>query len=81
MHTELNQLVKNFQGALSSMYLAGYRIAMIVSGAGSLWFVSIQSGETYLLDSWQFVYRIMALFMIIGIVTTILSKEPNIKEK
>ena len=77
----IESVSQKLQGALSSMYLAGYRIAMIVSGAGSLWFVSIQSGETYLLDSWQFVYRIMALFMIIGIVTTILSKEPNIKRK
>ncbi len=31
---------KNMQGPLSSMYIAGYRISMIVSGARSLWLAS-----------------------------------------
>ena len=34
------------QGPLSSMYLAGYRIAMIVSGAGSLWLASFLEVKT-----------------------------------
>ena len=28
---------QSLQGPMSSMYIAGYRIAMLVAGAGSLW--------------------------------------------
>lgn len=69
------------QGALASMYLAGYRVAMIVSGAGSLWLVSYISGEDYRLSTWRNVYQIISLFMIIGFLSTYFSKEPSIKRK
>jgi len=50
-------------GFASSLYVNGYRIAMLVSGAMAL----------YLADhiSWQMVYVIMSLMMLIGIITTI----------
>ncbi len=70
---------ENKQGPLSSMYLAGYRIAMIISGAGSLWLASFFGTETYQQNVWRLVYQIISLFMFIGIISTILSKEPNIK--
>ena len=41
------------------MYLAGYRIAMIVSGAGSLWLASIMSDENYQNEVWKNVYQII----------------------
>ncbi len=44
--------IKN-QGALSSMYLAGYRIAMITSGAGSLWLASYFGAEQYNVNTWK----------------------------
>tara|TARA_B100000963_G_scaffold332322_1_gene323753 strand:+ start:5829 stop:7283 length:1455 start_codon:yes stop_codon:yes gene_type:complete len=69
------------QGPLSSMYLAGYRVAMIVSGAGSLWLASFLGGENYQQDVWKQVYQTISLFMIVGLVSTLLSKEPNIKNK
>ena len=64
------------QGPLSSMYLAGYRIAMIVSGAGSLWLASILGEENYQTEVWRNVYQIIGLFMIVGIASTFLCKEP-----
>jgi len=65
------------QGPLASMYLAGYRIAMIVSGAGSLWLASIISDENYQNEVWKNVYQIIGFFMIIGFISTALCKEPT----
>ena len=65
------------QGPLASMYLAGYRIAMIVSGAGSLWLASIMSDENYQTEVWKNVYQITGFFMIIGFISTALCKEPT----
>jgi len=65
------------QGPLASMYLAGYRIAMIVSGAGSLWLASIMSDENYQTEVWKNVYQIIGFFMIIGLISTALCKEPT----
>ncbi len=70
---------KKLQGALSSMYLAGYRIAMIVSGAGSLWIASFLGADTYNQHVWQTVYQIMSLFMLSGIITIFFTEEPKIK--
>ena len=66
------------QGALSSMYLAGYRIAMIVSGAGSLWLASYFGVDVYNANTWKKVYQIMGCLMLIGVVTTLFSKEPTV---
>jgi MFS transporter, PAT family, beta-lactamase induction signal transducer AmpG len=71
---------QKYQGILSSMYIAGYRIAMIVSGAGSLLLASYLGTEIYSLKVWQTVYLYMACFMSIGILTTIFSTEPKIKK-
>ena len=64
------------QGILSSMYLAGYRIAMIVSGAGSLWIASYFGTETYDVNTWKKVYQIMGCLMLVGIFATYISTEP-----
>tara|TARA_Y100000992_G_scaffold276063_1_gene220013 strand:- start:162 stop:1622 length:1461 start_codon:yes stop_codon:yes gene_type:complete len=69
------------QGPLSSMYIAGYRIAMLIAGAGSLWLAAFFGTETYDQDVWKKVYLIMSIFMLIGVFTTIKSKEPRIKKK
>ena len=47
---------QKFQGVLSSMYIAGYRIAMLTSGAGSLWLASYLGTEIYKVEEWQIVY-------------------------
>ena len=71
---------QKFQGVLSSMYIAGYRIAMLVSGAGSLWLASYLGTNIYKPEVWQIVYIFMASLMFIGILTTFLSPEPKIKK-
>tara|TARA_Y100000992_G_scaffold302595_1_gene277584 strand:+ start:1421 stop:2887 length:1467 start_codon:yes stop_codon:yes gene_type:complete len=67
------------QGPLSSMYIAGYRLAMLISGAGSLWLAAFFGTEIYNQSTWQKVYLIMSTLMLVGILTTIFSKEPSIK--
>jgi len=71
---------QSLQGPLSSMYIAGYRIAMLVAGAGSLWLASLFGGEVYNQDDWKKVYLIMSIFMLVGVFTTIYSEEPKIKK-
>ena len=72
---------QKMQGALSSMYIAGYRIAMLVAGAGSLYLASYFGLEFYDTNVWKKVYLIMASLMLVGILTTLCSPEPNIKRK
>ena len=69
------------QGPLSSMYIAGYRLAMLVGGAGSLWLASYLGNEVYNKEVWKIVYLIMALFMLVGVVTTLYLEEPKINKK
>ena len=69
------------QGPLSSMYIAGYRVAMLVGGAGSLWLAAYFGQENYNQEVWQKVYSIMSIFMLIGIFGTLISKEPRIKRE
>ena len=69
------------QGPLSSMYIAGYRVAMLVGGAGSLWLAAYFGQESYNQEVWQKVYSIMSIFMLIGIFGTLISKEPKIKRE
>ncbi len=70
---------QSLQGPLSSMYIAGYRIAMLVAGAGSLWLASFFGTEIYDQNVWKKVYLIMSLFMIVGVFATFISDEPKLK--
>ena len=72
---------QKMQGALSSMYIAGYRIAMLIAGAGSLYLASFFGAEDYNVEVWKKVYLIMAGLMLVGILTTIFSPEPKIKRQ
>lgn len=65
------------QAALAAAYLTGYRLAMILASAGTLWLAALFSdGKEYDLAGWQQAYLVMALCMLPGILTTLLSKEP-----
>ena len=67
--------VKN-QAALAAMYQAGYRLAMIWSGAGALAVAAWAStAEGYDPAAWQVSYAVMAVSSVAGIVATLLSKE------
>jgi PAT family beta-lactamase induction signal transducer AmpG len=58
------------QGLLAASYQYGYRIAMIVGGAGALYVADFMS--------WTIAYQAMAVCMGIGMLTTLLAKEPPV---
>ncbi len=60
-------------GAGAGLYIMGYRVAMLISGA-----VALILSDHF---SWQTVYLIMAATMIIGIITVFLAPEPENKSK
>ncbi len=66
------------QAALAATYQTGYRLALIWSGAGVLWLAArAESGAAgYDAGAWQFAYFCMALSISVGVITTLLSKEP-----
>jgi len=73
---------KEFQAAMSAMYIAGYRMGMLVSGAGGLYLASyFGSGEIYNYSAWKLTYLIMAIVMLVGVITTLLIEEPEINSK
>ncbi|MEM9100813.1 MAG: MFS transporter [Pseudomonadota bacterium] len=59
---------EHYQGAMSAVYVFGYRLAMFVAGAGALYLASLLT--------WTSVYQIMAALMFVGIVTTFFVSEP-----
>jgi PAT family beta-lactamase induction signal transducer AmpG len=67
------------QALMSSTYIAGYRIGMLLAGAGALFLASF-FGSTltdYSATAWQYSYLVMAGFMSIGVITTLLIEEPQ----
>ena len=69
---------EELQAMMSSTYIAGYRIGMLVSGAGSLILAETlgSTSEAYLYSAWQITYSVMALTMLVGITTTLIIREP-----
>jgi PAT family beta-lactamase induction signal transducer AmpG len=69
-----------YQAALAASYQTGYRLAMIWAGAGALWLAARaeESTSLYFTNAWQFAYLVMALSMSVGVITTLLSPEPQI---
>ncbi len=68
------------QTVLASTYNAGYRIGMIVAGAGAL-FLAAYLGTAkgnYIYEAWRTTYFAMAGVMLVGIITTLLIREPNV---
>ncbi|GAA6135140.1 hypothetical protein NBRC116188_19300 [Oceaniserpentilla sp. 4NH20-0058] len=72
----------DMQGLMSSAYIAGYRIGMIVAGAGALYFASYfgSSKSEYDYTAWYYTYLVMALFGLIGVMATFLISEPIKRE-
>ena len=71
------------QAMMSSSYIVGYRIGMLVTGAGSLYLASAlgSTTENYSYGAWSATYQMMAACMGIGIATTLLIKEPGVSEE
>lgn len=67
------------QALMSSTYIAGYRVGMLVAGAGALYIASGlgSTAETYSYVAWKSTYLVMAGFMLVGIFTALLIPEPD----
>ncbi|REN07443.1 MFS transporter, partial [Mycobacterium tuberculosis] len=55
--------------ALAATYTLGYRIGLILAGAGALYLAQF--------ESWIVAYLAMAALMILPIITTLLCREPE----
>ncbi|MBM5782119.1 MAG: AmpG family muropeptide MFS transporter [Pelagibacterales bacterium] len=60
-------IAKENQGFAAGFYVYGYRIGMLISGALALIMADYMS--------WNAVYLLMSVFMIVGVITTIFAKE------
>ena len=61
------------QGVLAAAYQYGYRIAIAVGTAGALYIAEF--------GSWSVAYKSMAACMAVGVITTLLSREPAASER
>ncbi len=70
---------ESYQALLASTYIAGYRIGMVVAGAGSLFLASAYGTTTdnYLYTAWRSTYLIIAAVMLVGVMTTLIIPEPE----
>jgi PAT family beta-lactamase induction signal transducer AmpG len=64
----IEAVVKERQAAMAATYILGYRLALLVAGAGSLYIA------TY--ASWPSAYLSMAALMLIGMLTALIVTEP-----
>ncbi len=61
----------DMQGALAATYTLGYRIALLISGAAALLMADHLP--------WSLIYQAMAAIVVITIIVTLLSPEPNVE--
>tara|TARA_Y100000588_G_scaffold395238_1_gene521692 strand:+ start:3709 stop:4989 length:1281 start_codon:yes stop_codon:yes gene_type:complete len=68
------EIINNrFQGAMAAAYQLGYRLAVLIAGAGTLYIAAF--------NTWNFAYKVMAFFMLVGIITTLLIREPRLQSR
>lgn len=68
----------DLQGIMSSAYIAGYRVGMLVAGAGALELAGFfDGGQGYSLAAWSKTYVAMAVVMGVGVLTTLFISEPD----
>jgi len=74
---------KELQALMSASYIAGYRIGMLIAGAGALFLASYfgSSLGNYEFSAWQVTYLVMSGFMLIGIITTLVIDEPAVNQQ
>ena len=58
------------QGAMAATYVTGYRVAILVASAGALHIASVAT--------WSLAYGAMAVLMGVGLMTTLLVREPEV---
>jgi MFS transporter, PAT family, beta-lactamase induction signal transducer AmpG len=73
---------RRMQALMSSSYIAGYRIGMLVAGAGALKLSAWFGGDVgYDYSAWRDAYIWMAVAMGVGVITTLVVAEPDIEQK
>lgn len=65
----IEAVATDFQGAMAATYLAGYRIAMLVAGAGTFYIAAAAS--------WATAYYAMAALVLVGMLTVLALGEPE----
>lgn len=65
----IESIEKDRQAAMAATYILGYRVALLVAGAGAFYLAE------YL--SWSMAYIIMAALMSVGLVTALIISEPG----
>lgn len=65
----IEAVVEEYQAAMSATYVLGYRLALLVAGAGALYIAEY--------SSWHWCYVVMAGLMLVGVMTVLLVKEPE----
>jgi PAT family beta-lactamase induction signal transducer AmpG len=60
---------RNQQGAMAAAYVLGYRLALLTAGAGALHLANI--------TTWSLTYLIMGCLMGVGMLTTLIIREPQ----
>ena len=66
----IEAVIAQYQAAMSATYVFGYRLALLVAGAGSLYLAQYMS--------WTLAYQVMAALVGIGIVATLVAPTPKI---
>lgn len=61
-------VASQYQGAMAAMYVFGYRLSLLVAGAGVFYIAEYQS--------WHVAYQAMAVAMLVGVAATLLIPEP-----
>ncbi len=67
----IEAVISELQGAMAATYVFGYRLALLVAGAGAFYIAEF--------FSWGNAYLAMAALMLIGVVTTLIINEPEHK--
>jgi PAT family beta-lactamase induction signal transducer AmpG len=67
----IEAVIPEYQGAMAATYVLGYRLALLVAGAGAFYIAEF--------SSWESAYIAMASLMAIGMIATLFIKEPEHK--
>ena len=71
---------KELQAMMAASYIVGYRLGMLVAGAGALELAGVLDViEGYDYAAWSQTYWAMAAVMLVGVATTFVISEPNIQ--
>jgi PAT family beta-lactamase induction signal transducer AmpG len=65
----IEAVADDLQGTMAATYQAGYRIAMLVAGAGAFYVAAA--------SSWSMAYYVMAALVLVGMITVLVLGEPD----